>query len=78
MKNFVKFLVGPWGRGIRIAAGLILIIIGALLLAEINWVVIVIGLIPLSAGIFDFCIFAPFLGYYFSGEKTRNKVNSVN
>lgn len=76
MKNFVKFMVSGWGRGLRIIAGLILIAIGAFLLSTINWVLVIIGIIPLAAGLFDFCLLAPLMGYYFSGEKTRIKVNS--
>lgn len=69
-------MVSPAGRGIRIAAGLILIALGAFMKAgEINWVMIGIGVIPLAAGMFDFCLIAPLFGYYFSGPKTRNAVN---
>jgi hypothetical protein len=76
MKSFVKFMVSNAGRGLRIVAGLILIAIGIFLFATPNWVLIVIGIIPLSAGLFDFCLLAPLFGYFLSGQKTRIKVNA--
>lgn len=76
MKSFVKFMVGGRGRALRIIAGLLLIGIGAFLLPEENWVLIVIGIIPLVAGLFDFCLLAPLMGYYLSGKKTRNKIDN--
>ena len=76
MKNFVKFMVSSSGRGARIVAGLLLIGMGVFLFPEVKWVLIIIGIIPLSAGLFDFCLLAPLFGYSFSGKKTRSKVNS--
>jgi hypothetical protein len=76
MKSFVKFMVNSPGRWLRIIAGLILIAIGAFMSPVINWTLIIIGLIPLSAGLFDFCLLAPLMGYFFSGKKTRATVNS--
>jgi uncharacterized membrane protein HdeD (DUF308 family) len=73
MKSFFKFLASTNGRIVRIVAGIILIAIG--LFANMNTVVgyilIVIGLIPLLAGIFDVCVFAPLFGRPFSGKKLR-------
>ncbi len=70
-------MVGPAGRGLRIVAGLVLIGIGAFRNPnDINWMLIIIGMIPLAAGLFDFCLIAPLFGYYFSGPKTRNAVNT--
>lgn len=69
-------MVSPSGRGVRILAGLILIAIGAFRYPDINWILVIIGMIPLSAGLFDFCLLAPLFGYSFSGQKTRDKVNT--
>jgi hypothetical protein len=76
MKNFVKFMVSMAGRILRIIAGLAIIALGIFVFPTLNWLFIIIGLIPLLAGIFDFCILAPLMGYFFSGKKTREKVNS--
>lgn len=75
MKGFVKFMVNGAGRALRIIAGIALILCGFLLFNTPNWIMIIIGLIPLSAGIFDFCLLAPLFGYYFSGAKTREAVS---
>jgi len=76
MRGFVKFMVSKAGRILRIVLGLVLIVIGEFLLPKTNYVLIIIGLIPLAAGVFDFCLLAPLFGYYLSGPKTRAKVNS--
>jgi hypothetical protein len=34
-------------------------------------ILIVVGLVPLLAGLFDYCVFAPLFGNPFSGKKTR-------
>jgi hypothetical protein len=34
-------------------------------------VVAIVGLVPLVAGLFDFCVFAPLFGAPFSGPKIR-------
>lgn len=77
MKNFVKFMVSAGGRGLRIVAGLILIAIGIFLFSEVNWILIIIGTVPLAAGLFDFCLLAPLMGYSLSGKKTRIQVNNT-
>jgi hypothetical protein len=75
MKSFVKFMVNGAGRAVRIIAGLALIICGYFLFSVPNWIMIIIGLVPLSAGLFDFCLLAPLFGYFFSGQKTREAVS---
>lgn len=76
MKSFLRFMVSTGGRGLRIVAGLIVIAIGAFLLSTVNWILIIIGIVPLAAGIFDFCIFAPLMGFGFSGRKIRTQINN--
>jgi hypothetical protein len=36
-----------------------------------GWVLIVVGLVPLAAGLFDFCLFAPLFGLPFVGDQLR-------
>lgn len=76
MKGFVKLMVSPAGRLFRILAGLVLIAIGVFTYRTVNWTFVIIGIIPLSAGLFDFCLLAPLFGYKFSGKKTRDLVNT--
>lgn len=74
--GFVKFMASGAGRALRIVAGLALII-GGLALAfvasnqALGVVLAVIGLLPLGAGMFDFCVFAPIFGASLRGMKIR-------
>lgn len=68
-------MVNTAGRILRIIVGLILISIGVFFTTATNWLLITIGIIPLAAGLFDFCLLAPLMGYYFSGKKTRAAVS---
>ena len=73
MNPFVKFMASPAGRITRIVAGIVLIVLG---LAVVNNLVVgiiltVVGLVPLVAGLFDFCVFAPLFGAPMSGKKIR-------
>jgi hypothetical protein len=72
MNPFVSFMASPAGRITRIVAGIGLIIWGLLgLTGTSGLVVAMIGLVPLAAGLFDFCAFAPLFGDPLSGAKIR-------
>ncbi len=72
MNPFIAFMASTNGRIARIVAGIALIIWGLLGLSGVTGiVVIVIGLLPLAAGVFDFCMFAPLFGAPLSGSKIR-------
>ncbi len=72
MNPFVSFMASGTGRLVRILAGLALIAWGWLgLHGAASIVVMVIGLLPLVAGLFDFCVFAPLFGAPLSGQKIR-------
>ena len=49
---FTNFMSSTAGRGLRIIAGLALIVIG----------LAVVGLVPLGAGVANVCLFGPLLG----------------
>lgn len=68
--GFARFMSGPAGRLARIVAGLVLIVIGASI-GGAGWILAVVGLAPLAAGVFNVCLLAPFLGAPFSGAKCR-------
>lgn len=73
MNPFVRFMVSTAGRITRIAAGLVLIGVGLLWVQGIGGIILaVIGVVPLAAGLFDFCVFAPLFGAPLSGRKVRN------
>lgn len=73
MNPFVSFMASPAGRIIRIVAGLLLIALGFFVVNNtvVGIILIVVGLVPLLAGIFDFCVFAPLFGNPISGKKIR-------
>lgn len=71
--EIAKFLASSTGRIVRIIAGLVLIALG-IWVAESTlwqWVLIVVGLVPIAAGLFDFCLLAPLFGGPFSGKEIR-------
>lgn len=75
MNRVFGFLGSNFGRFVRFAAGGILISIGYWLLSGFwSWVLIIIGFVPLLAGVFDFCVFAPLVGLPFRGEPLRRSL----
>jgi len=54
----IRFLESTTGRYTRSAAGLVLIGLGAWL-GGVWWVLAAVGLVPLAAGLFNFCLIAP-------------------
>jgi hypothetical protein len=72
MNPIIKFLASTNGRITRGVAGLALILWGLLGLGGgVGIVVALVGALPLLAGVFDFCIFAPLFGAPLSGPKIR-------
>jgi hypothetical protein len=65
--GFARFMASPLGRGGRIVLGLGLIVTGFALGDVIGWVIAIAGLLPLSLGIINGCILAPFLKVPFRG-----------
>ena len=78
MKAFFKFIASPAGRIIRIVAGVALIVVGLLVLEGVaGWILAVVGLVPLAAGLFDRCVFAPLFGLPFVGPKLRQALQNT-
>jgi hypothetical protein len=72
MNPFIKFMASTAGRIVRIVVGAALIAWGLLGLGvTAGIIVVVVGAIPLLAGLLDFCIFAPLFGAPLSGSKIR-------
>ena len=72
MNNIFKFLGSTAGRWVRMIAGIGIILIGVYAVSGVwRWVLIIIGLIPFLAGLFDFCVFAPLLKLPFNGRELR-------
>jgi Inner membrane protein YgaP-like, transmembrane domain len=73
MNPFIKFMASTAGRIIRIIAGIVLIALGLLVVHGVGGTVLaVVGLVPLVAGLFDFCVFAPLFGAPLGGKQIRS------
>jgi len=73
MNPFISFMASRNGRIVRIVVGLALVVWGFFGIdnATTDTIVLIVGLVPLAAGIFDFCVFAPLFGAPLSGPKIR-------
>ena len=73
MNPLVKFMASSAGRITRIVAGIVLVALGLLVMhGSVGGIIIaIVGLVPLLAGLFDFCVFAPLFGAPMSGPKIR-------
>ena len=75
MNAFFRFMANTTGRVVRIVAGLLLIAIGLLWVhGAVGWILAIVGLVPLLAGAFDKCVFAPLFRLPFDGPQLRQKV----
>lgn len=73
MNPFISFMASRNGRIVRIVVGLALVVWGFFGIDNVatSIIVLIVGLVPLAAGIFDFCVFAPLFGAPLSGPKIR-------
>lgn len=72
MNPFVSFMASSAGRVTRLVAGIALVVWGWFGLASTTGIIVaIVGLLPLIAGLFDFCVFAPLFGAPLSGPKIR-------
>ncbi len=67
--HVARFMASPPGRGGRIVVGLALIGWGiGIAGGALGWGVALVGLLPLTLGVMNGCIFAPLLGVPFKGS----------
>ena len=72
--GFAKFMSSGVGRGVRIIAGLVLIAVGLFSVGGTGGIILaVVGAVPLLAGVFDVCLFAPLFGGPLKGADARAK-----
>ena len=75
--GFAQFMSSGLGRGLRIVAGIILIAVGLAVVGRTGGIVLaVVGLVPLLAGVFDVCLFAPLFGAPLKGADVRARAKS--
>lgn len=66
----IKFLGSTNGRWVRGIAGVVLVVLGVILGGW--WLLLVLlGIVFISAGVFDFCLLAPLFGKPFNGSALR-------
>lgn len=66
--SFARFMASPIGRGARALVGIVLIVIGISSGGTGGWILAVVGLVPLAAGVFNVCLIAPLVKAPFSGK----------
>ena len=66
--KFAEFMASPAGRGIRIAAGLGIIMAGLSRRDPEGVVIAAVGVVPVVAGVLNVCMLAPFLDVPFRGD----------
>jgi len=72
MNGVFTFLAGSTGRIVRVVAGVVLIVVGLFATqGALSWILVIVGLVPLLAGLFDRCVFAPLFGLPFVGPRLR-------
>ena len=72
MNPFVSFMASTAGRITRVVAGIVLMAWGLMGVTGATGIIVaIVGAVPLLAGLFDFCVFAPLFGAPLSGPKIR-------
>ena len=75
----IDLMASGLGRIARLVAGLVLVVVGISLLTGpsvvAGLIVGAIGLVPLFAGLFDVCVFAPLFGAPFHGSTIRQRAH---
>lgn len=66
---FARFMSEPTGRILRVVAGLALIALGFLIGGTAGVLIVIVGLVPVAAGAFNYCLIGPLIGGYFDGRK---------
>jgi len=65
------------GRGARIVLGLVIMSLGLFVVQGMfGTILAVVALVPISGGIFDFCMIGFAMGYPLKGEEARKKLAS--
>ena len=74
--GFSRFINSRTGRITRIVVGIAMIIWGYTQLDNISGMIwILVGVIPLSAGLFDLCFISPLLGGPLAGKKVLSLIH---
>ena len=69
--TFPFFMASPQGRGLRIVLGLALVTYGVFARTPLAWSLAAFGIVPLAAGVFNWCLASPLFGMPFFGRDVR-------
>ena len=73
---FVKFMTSGMGRAARIVLGIIILSVGLLVVKGVpGMIMALVALIPISGGLFDFCLIGFAIGYPLQGAAARKKLS---
>jgi hypothetical protein len=73
--QLVKFMTSGIGRVARIVLGLVILSVGLWVVqGTFGTILAIFGLVPLSGGVFDFCMIGFALGYPLKGAEARKKL----
>ena len=73
--NFIKFMTSGTGRTARIVLGLVIMSVGLFAVqGTIGTVMAIVALVPISGGVFDFCLAGLAMGYPLNGAEARKKL----
>ena len=75
MDSFFRFMVTRMGGILRIVVGLVLIVVGICWgHGVVGYLMVIAGLVPLVAGVFDKCVFAALFRLPMDGAALRQKI----
>ncbi len=75
--ELVKFMSSGAGRALRVILGVAIIAAGlAAVQGTVGLILAVIGLVPIAAGLFDFCLLGAVFGVPLSGTQARKMLAS--
>ena len=69
--RFAQFMASPVGRWLRIIIGVALVVWGWSMHSSSGNVLAILGLVPIAAGVFDFCLISKILRSPFWGRDIR-------
>ena len=73
--NFIKFMTSGTGRAARVVLGLVIMSVGLFVVqGTIGTVMAIVALVPISGGVFDFCLAGLAMGYPLNGAEARKKL----
>ncbi len=76
--EFARFMSSSFGRLLRVIAGIVLMVLGLGVIHGAGGIILaVVGLVPLVAGLFNFCVFAPLFGGPFLAKDLQPKAVPV-